>query len=103
MKSFKRQFIEKYFNEYEHDYKHWDNLTEELLAAIEKDDGWIKIEEGCMMPESFDNVLTVHTEAGAVAMGYYDDERKCWYEENTQEKYKLLITHWRELPNTPKS
>ena len=49
MKSFKRQFIEKYV------HVNWEGSTtsegyydvkeQELLEAIEKDDGWIKIEE----------------------------------------------------------
>lgn len=64
MKSNKRLFIEKYIpvewplgKPQETNY---DRLEQELSLAIEKDDGWIKIEEEYVLPEYGKKVLVIH-------------------------------------------
>lgn len=88
MKTFKRLFIDEWIGEV-----NADQAEQELLEAIEKDDGWVKIEEGCEMPKSGQLVLCLWTDNNITIEKMIDDYGHRY----------LAITHWRELPNTPKS
>lgn len=61
---------------------------------------WVKASE--RLPIDFEDVLTVHLEAGGVVTGYYDSERGEWTETNaTSINEELLVTHWMPLPTPP--
>lgn len=98
MKSHKRQFIEKWIHPRfkESDF---DLAERELLEAIEKDDGWIKIEEGCEMPLDSEAVLIYQ---GACELAYYLPSFKEWRWCEGDEIRDPRPTHWRELPAIPK-
>lgn len=93
MKTFKRQFIEKWTNEY-------DNAEKELLEAIEKDDGWISVDD--KLPTPCIPVMCFWSDNG------FNDEGDMTIEDLTDKDGNVLprcinVTHWRELPATPKS
>ena len=96
MKSFKRQFLEKYVDDYGENGL--DPIEQELLKAIEKDDGWINTMD--KLPEERKQVL-LFGQYNIILAGYLFEGK--WYNSDTGMIIYLVITHWRELPNTPKS
>ena len=102
--------------EYHGEVSCWSSVLTELRAIAQelRGVGWVKVEDGCAMPEDSRTVQIAFTNLGEdrhiVTQGYYSSKMG-WFNEigapfMDAERFgseRETLTHWRELPEPPES